>query len=156
MSQLGQPGKRRAVCSSCSPLRSPSMSWQFTAHVLSVPWWSFSSPCLGSDCFWMEYQQQTQPLPTHLLLLLSCVLWCLPAVSHTQNLYFWPQEISHFVLCIISRVLQPFVCLLLAWSGVRGRQSRASFHLEQHPVCINTVVKPFRLLAFAQNSSLHM
>lgn len=58
-----------------------------------------------------------------------------------------------FFLCIISHMLQPFVHGLVTWSVIR---CRTSFDLKWHWVCVNTAVRPFGPLAFAQNSSLHM
>lgn len=145
-----------------SPLHRPSVSVQFTACVLTDPLWSSSSPCHGSDCFCMERQEHTQPLPIHLFLPLTCVARYLPAVPsgkrsvvHTGYFHLAPGNCRFFLL-IISPVLQPFVHSLIAWSVMRGRHSRARFNLKQHWVYINTVVKSFRPLAFAQNSSLYM
>lgn len=133
--EMGGLGGRKA---SCSPLHRPSMSLQLAACILTDPLWSFSSPCLGSDCFCMERQRQTQPLPMHLFLLLTCVARCLPAVpsgkrsvAHTGYFHLALGN-CHFFLCIISHLLRPFVHSLIAWSVVRGRHSRASFNLKQH------------------------
>lgn len=150
---------RRAFC---SPLHRPSLSLQFTAHVLTDPLGSFSSPCLWAWLF-LRGTAIANTAPTHRHVPPTDPCCRIPPCCSLQEVLcctnrlfpFGPGKFP-FLFMHYFTYASAFFHSLVAWSVVRRRHSRASFNLKQHWVCINTAVKPFRPLAFAQNSSLHM
>lgn len=136
--QPGQSGERRVFSEGGRPPAGLSVSPAHLAHTRRALR-AFLLPLRGApvlpvtfDCSAWYLNSNHGPILTAPFVLLLGGAWCLPlekrSVGHTGYFLLAPGNFGFF-LCIISRMLQPFVHGLVAWSVVRGR---TSFDLKQH------------------------
>ena len=160
-----------------------SLSLQFAACTPFAPLWSSSSsPCHGSVCICTS-AATTAPICTSPFIPLICIAWCLSAVpsakhsvGHTHYFHLAPGNFHSFMFYFTYAPAFCLQCGWMVWTLILFSMRNAFCFLllqcgwmvhhwgagtaEQASTCstecVNTAVRPFMPLAFAQNTSLHV